>query len=376
MSGKSQLRPSPAASDVATDNTAQRQSSYGGRNMDLPQNLDIKNIGSAAATFDSKTPQQPFNILKDYCWTLSDRTNADNEIPYIVLTEHRNTEAAIMRMVKFYGGGAIDTTATALGDLGARLTENVTSEKSAKGILEVYNDIFPDKPTNLKYIFPYFSKSYFQLQTQPWNNLDGSAATQGAGDVAGGASKILTGLGKTNAAKQLDLASAIGGAALNVGETALKAMYPLVGVADRPRIFSGHSERSVTIEFPLYNTRHHEDWWKNQEFIHTFATQNLFNKRDFITGLPPVYYRVLVPNQYFSFASYVSDFSVENLGNVRIMYGSSDSEGVPSGYGYPVPDAFQVKITLTELLMPSLNQYQALISGDALKRVQVPSSNG
>ncbi len=92
-------------------------------------------------------------------------------------------------------------------------------------------------------------------------------------------------------------------------------------------------------------------------------SQNLFNKRDYITGYPPCYYRVYVPGQYFSFASCVTNFSVENLGNMRLMNAG--------GKEVNVPDAYQVKITLNEMVMPSLNQFQALMTNDAQQRVTV-----
>ena len=129
---------------------------------------------------------------------------------------------------------------------------------------------------------------------------------------------------------------------------------------DRPRIFTAHSERAVTIEFPLYNTADSADWIKNRDFYYRFASQNLFAKRDFITGLPPAFYRVYVPGQYFSFASCVTNINITNLGNIRTF---DDS--------YIIPDAFQVSITLSEMLMPSLNQFQALVTGDAQNKVNV-----
>jgi hypothetical protein len=154
----------------------------------------------------------------------------------------------------------------------------------------------------------------------------------------------------------------------SIGQTAMALQYPLVGANDRPRVFSSHSERSVTIEFPLYNTIHEKDWKKNQLLLQVLMSQNLFIKRDYMTGLPPVFYRVLVPGQYFSFASSVTKIDVQNLGNIRMMY-NGDERGI--GKGVAVPDAWQVSITLTELTMPSLNQYQAAITPEAYNRVSV-----
>ena len=91
-------------------------------------------------------------------------------------------------------------------------------------------------------------------------------------------------------------------------------------------------------------------------------SQNLFNKRDYITGYPPCYYRVFVPGQYFCFASCVTNIAVENLGNIRMMKTGTSHVAVP--------DAYQVKLTLTEMVIPSLNQFQSLFTGEANKKVR------
>jgi hypothetical protein len=231
--------------------------------------------------------------------------------------------------------------------------------------LDVYDEIFPDSPTSLKYIFPYFTKAYMTLDSAPWEQVDKISKTAG---------EATTGLKEVVGSFSDKLGAAIGGlqnaASLvaSIGQTAMSLQYPLVGANDRPRVFSSHSERSVTIEFPLYNTIHETDWIKNRLLLQVLMSQNLFIKRDYMTGLPPVFYRVLVPGQYFSFASSVTKIDVQNLGNIRMMYEGKD-KGL--GKGVAVPDAWQVSITLSELTMPSLNQYQAAITPEAYKRVVV-----
>ena len=173
------------------------------------------------------------------------------------------------------------------------------------------------------------------------DTLDQFSITKGMGDKVRGAMKV---------------GEFAGAAAM----TALKGMYPVVGIFDRPRVFSAHNDREITVEFPLYNTLNAWDWVKNRDFIYRFMSQNLYIKRDFITGVPPCFYRVYVPGQYFCFASCVTNIKVENLGNQRMI----DDK-------YIIPDAWQISITLSEMVMPSLNQFQALITGDAQGRVNV-----
>jgi hypothetical protein len=321
-----------------------RPQKFGGQTMEQP--VTDNQMGSAAMTFDRKN-QAPatVDIAHDYPWTASKTKRED--IPYIILAEHRNTEATLMRQMQFYGKGAVNTGA---GVFGAAPT---------KGILEVYDEIFPDNPTNNKYIFPYFSKSSFDLGTTKWEQMDDIG--QSIKDVAGGAADILDQFAITkDIGKMVRTATSFAEAGGAVAMTALKGMYPVVGIFDRPRVFSAHSDRDITVEFPLYNTLNAWDWIKNRSFIYKFMSQNLYIKRDFITGIPPCFYRVHVPGQYFSFASCVTNIKVENLGNQRMMYDS-----------FIIPDAWQVSVTLSEMVMPSLNQFQALINGDAKGRVNV-----
>ena len=73
----------------------------------------------------------------------------------------------------------------------------------------------------------------------------------------------------------------------------------------------------------------------------------MFNKRDFITAVPPVFYTAYIPGQFFSIAMYVSDLKIYNRGNIR-MY--------PIGSKWRnIPDVYEIDMTLTDMIMPSQN---------------------
>lgn len=339
-------------------------------------------VGSLPNIYDQLSPVA-VNVVNDYPWTLSN-VKTRKDIPYIKLSEHRMNESLLQRQLRFYGLGIAEATANlgleaanqgsnavnnSLGSLAklvniglglAGLSLPTFQGTGTRDILETYDEIWPDNPTNFEYYFPYFSKTQYELTTPQWQQTDAVGQA-----IAGGLSQAGTAVAQSKGALDktainLGTASAIIKGAEAAAEFALKAVYPVAGIVDRPRVFTNHNERTVTIQFPLYNTKGEFDWIYNRRFITTFASQNLFQKRDFITGLPPVYYRVYVPGQYFSFASCVTNFTVENLGNVRLEY-----EDII------VPDAYQVTITLTEMLMPSLNQYQAVLTGLARERVEI-----
>lgn len=273
------------------------------------------------------------NVVKDYRWQISE--NIDPETPYVQLTEYEMGESLIKKVIDQYTGANKDNGG------GQGIIRETTGISENKGILDTYKNIIDKRsPTNFNYIFPHVSKTAFELSTA-WKDI---------GDV-GEALKQIPGVGE------------LLGKAVDTATTAVKlskAFQPgvTVGVQDRPKIFETHSERSLRVSFILFNTISIMDYTKNSALAKLLMTQNLYNKKDYVTGVPPVFYDVLVPGQYYSYASYVSDIRIENLGNVRIIDGQI------------IPDAYQFDLTFTELLKPSKNQFEAIFNGDARQQVQ------
>ena len=280
------------------------------------------------------------NIVWEYPWTVSYKKE---DTPYIHLIEHKIEGGAIQKQFNFY--------ATGTKDAATDLYDKLTGSEEARGILDVYDEIFVPNPTQFNYFFPYFAKASYELTTSQWQQFD---------NIGQSLNQITGGLGKLLGKKGEAVAGLISGgieAGSAIAQTTLQTAYPVVGIADRPRIFTSHSDRSITIEFPLYNTLQENDWKRNKDFISLFMHQNLFNKRNFITGLPPCWYKVKIPGVYYSVASCVTNFVAENLGNIRMM-------DVGNGKEFLVPDAYQVRITLQEMAMPSKNQFQFAMSGE------------
>jgi len=319
-----------------------------GMNYKAVKPTSVENgAGSLANIYEPLPGEELQDILKKYPWTISSKWDR-TDIPYIQLKEHKITGGQIQKQLSFYAKG--------IYGVGQNLTELALGTGGADAdILDVYKEIFPRDPTGFVYKFPYFAKAYYELSTPQWQQFDkiGQAGT----DIAGGIKKIVGERGKG----VVDLVQSIASATTSLAEAGLMTVYPVIGVADRPRIFTSHNERTVKVEFPLYNTKNSWDWIKNKDFIHLFAAQNLFNKRNFITGLPPVWYEVFVPGSYYSVASCVTQFDVQNLGNVRLISNGSIE--------FVVPDAYQVSISLTEMALPSRNQFQAAFSGLGKNRV-------
>lgn len=306
--------------------------------------MGIKTRGGLANNLVPKNSLGRIDIMRDYPWTLSNLLNLQ-EIPYIGLKEYEVNESTLKRQMMFYARG--------VGDL--------MGIGSSRGVLGPYDEIFPkDRPTKWKYYFPYFSDSNYELTTSEWATLEGIG--KAASGASSGVQDILKGAGREGLAKGLNIAEQAGGLLMDAGELALKAQYPLVGIADRPRMFQNHSARSINIEFYLYNTKNPDDWIKNRNFLYLFMSQNLFNKQNFILGIPPVFYEVAIPGQYYSYASSVTKIDVKNIGNVRRLY---DDEGIPA----VVPDAYKFTTTLVEMVMPSKNLLEATRNGEAESNV-------
>lgn len=284
------------------------------------------------------------NIRYNYPWTLTPVQNR-TDVPTIILKEYRTLE-----------GNLKQQTDTFLGVIKDKFIDSTANDP-----LEVYEGIWEKSSstsTNIVYLFPYFNDIGYSMGTAPWQVLDGIGGkiAEGVKEGAG----ALGDFGAKNAEKVIKGFVQFGSTANALTDAVLKFKYPGVGVADRPKVFAGHTERSFTIEFPLFNTIHKDDWIKNLEFIQLFASQNLFNKRDYVTGNPPVWYEVEVPGQYFCYAASVTDFTVKNLGNIHSI--GKLKEEFSGLMGINVPDAYQISITMQEMTQPSKNQYQRVIS--------------
>lgn len=301
------------------------------------------------------------NVHKEYPWTITPTKNRD-DVPYIHLYEYRVEGGAIGKQVNFYINGITGAFNDVVG------ASNVGHPTA------VYDAIFlrdAKLKTGWEYRFPYFTKSQYELATAAWEKFD--KIGQSVSGIASGMSSMFNAALMTRTGKAFDLLGKTIDFAGAAAETALKGMYPLVNISDRPRVFTNHNERSITITFPLLNTIHPDDWIKNRQFLTVFQYQNLFNKRNFITGLPPVWYTVYVPSQYYSIASCVTNIRVENLGNIRVERTGNllNQNGFRE---FLVPDAYQVEITLQEMAMPSQNQFLVALQNNPDVHAQIQAS--
>jgi hypothetical protein len=329
--------------------------------------------GAASKVWESTNTT--FDVVHKYRWTLSNKLNPNqpdnlDEVPYAKLREYRVDESTIKTQLSYYLNGAgqlgqnagtdlLDTGAgfiNGLSNFAADTTNsffgtnfqgtNIQGPEGNKDVnlLAPYEFLFPRNLTGNEYILPYFDEINFEVNTPQWQSLDtleagAKALESGAGILGGeGAASVVGGL--------------LRGGAATAGAL-LAAAYPKIGIMDRPKLWQSHDYRTVQIKFPLFNTVSPDDWRKNRNLCWILVNQNLFTKRDFITGIPPVYYEVIIPGQHYSFAACVTNITIYNRGNMRKFKEPDGSDAI-------VPDAYEVSMTLTDMVMPSRNLFQSI----------------
>lgn len=272
-----------------------------------------------------------YNVVKDFRWSLNERIygqgdGALDEVPYIFLREWYVDESTILNQVEYYLSGA-----------GAEAVKNSEDPMSP------YNGLFPHNTEGNSYYFPYFDETNFELNTPSWASLDtleaaSKAASSGMGLLAG------------KSAAEVTQAVIQGGAA--AAGAALGAIYPRVGIMDRPKLWQSHDYRTINVKFPLFNTVRSTDWIANRGLCWTLVNQNLFSKVNMVVGVPPVYYELFIPGQHYSYAASMTNLTIHNRGNMRKL-----SDGNKACI---VPDAYEVSMTFTDMVMPSRNLFQQM----------------
>lgn len=280
------------------------------------------------------------NVTKDYPWTVSEA--AKSSAGRVILKEYQVLESTIKRQALFYISGLELFAAGSAAGLGG-----------STDILAPYKDLFPkDRPTGFVYDMPYFSDINFEVNTDPWVSLD---VLEQTAQTAGQAVNSIPGVS--------EVFSSVAG--LMTGYTGLQMnlAYPKVGIMDRPKLWQSHDPRIINIVFPLYNTLAPEDWKKNRLLCELLVNQNLYNKRDFITSVPPVFYEVLILGQHYSYAACVTNITIYNKGNIRQITPDTGTGVTRAGIGtgtFNVPDVYEVNITLQDMVIPSKNQFQSI----------------
>lgn len=254
------------------------------------------------------------DVINKFRWTLTD-PKGRNETPHVRLTEYRLLQSALWNSARYYVAGIAQQ---APGSKNPYLPR-----------MQGYAGLFDyENPTGFEYTFPYFSDTANEVSSS-WSSLDILEKIKGVLPGGGAIQK-----------------------ALDVVMLGYEANYPRVGIMDRPKLWQESTPRTINIKFPLYNTVEVSDILRNWELCYLLLYQNMFNKRDFITAIPPVFYTVYIPGQFFSIAMYVNDIKIYNRGNIR-MYKINNK-------WRNIPDVYEIDMSLTDMIMPSQNMLSTI----------------
>jgi len=322
------------------------------------------------------------DIINDFPWTFTpgnpanQSTKAREETPVIQLQEFYIKQSAIQQQLKPYdfsvGFEATDTITT-LGQLIRVVGRDflTSTEKLYEGIFDGNDDNF----SGFLYMLPYFSQVNFTTNNS-WEKKDllntiVEYQQKFSGPIGRGANAaipaIITKIFKNKGFKMGlgNIVSDLPSTVRDVNLLALQGSNPAVGLLDPPHLFQSSSPRQIQISFYLYNTHStssnkkevEQTIVKNWELCYMLSYQNSVNKKNFFTGLCPVFYRVTIPGVHYSKASIITNLSISNIGNVRKLIlpidGGSDTD-------VNVPDAYKIDINLQDVFMPSKNLYAAV----------------
>jgi len=322
------------------------------------------------------------DVVKNFPWTLTPPSSpARKETPYIKLTEYYVTENAMNLQLKPYGFELKGTDFSGFLQLGTQyLNTNINR------LYEGFYDL--TTPSGFQYVLPMFSPEMYSTSSA-WEKKDlldtivsfqqkalmggvkgfssGRAAWQ---NFKGAVKNLKKGAGGSGG----DMLTQMPEIVRQVNMLKMQMNNPAVGLFDAPHVWRQSSPRQYSFRFYLYNieatSQKEEDVnatiLKNWELCYLLTYQNSMNKRNFFTGLPPVFYLVEIPGVHFCKASYIQNLQISNVGNVRKLRLPLNGGPIKD---VNIPDMYSIDITIQDLLMPSKNLHDAVTNSSAAQRI-------
>jgi len=299
----------------------------------LFQNDNTQTKSASKSTADALVPGDAggsVDVVSDYRWTpIALGAAAKSEIPYIYLQEFK------------YGKTGFEL-----------LQQKIRSSMTASVVMDTdpYDGLYSyDSPTDFHYTFPFFTDTYYDL------NTSFKDANISLDDIAGSVEKFAGAVGSAKLAAGISIARDVAKGAEGAAEFLKKMKNPggSTGKLDIPKIWDSTTPRKVSFKFNLFNTIDYKDIALNWELVYLLRYQNALNKQTLVTALPPVFYTVYIPGQHFSPASWIDSLRITNVGTTRKF--EAKDVGLPQPGDVHIPDAYSIEISLTDMVMPSQN---------------------
>lgn len=341
------------------------------------------------------------NVIKKFNWTLTPMTPAvAEEVPYIKLREFYLTDSYLNQLFKTYGR-SIDNPIDIANAFLNPFILNGSTNQLYQGLYDHVN------PTNFTYTFPYFTNNYLNtsnswvanpyfketIKLQKMIAGYSAATTIAVGGV--GLAGLLFAIAPFSGPASVPLAAAAATTLKGIGSVAkatksvserfyeIEKLNEVLQIGfnspisdmddpaiDKPFIWSTTTPRTFNITFPLFNiiTQPENTNWqaniiKNWELCHLLCYQNLYNKRNLFTGIPPVFYEIDIPGIHYSKAGYVNNLQILNVGNIR-KYTLQLENGATE---VNVPDAYMINMTITDFFIPSKNFMSSICSEEKVR---------
>ena len=327
------------------------------------------------------------NVIEDFPWSHSPKTSMTGEnddVPMISLMEHRILQnVALNNMLynlstltdlnKEFADAALKGAQQGV-DKALNLTDKVLSDEAdgsisayAKSTLTVlggkvkqafeaigsldpsdkkygknrymhpYQRLYATLPTGFKYKFPYFTDEY--KSASPLFSDESGHTNMPFQKFAENATNML-------------------GSVVNALNTTQSGTY-----IESPKYPNFPADtKQYTFNFPLLNTVSTEHTQKNWELIFMLIYQNTPNRVNRSVITPPHIYESLIPGVWYSRYSYISRLDVNMIGSRRKMKVRlhESFKGLDAGFENDyietlIPDAYQVSITVNELIPEAQN---------------------
>ena len=341
---------------------------------------DLNSLGKVVGAFnvnesksDLLVPTEtgkPIDVVNNFKWTKTGRNSEGRKnTPAVQLEEFRVLVPAffsnlnvVQQVLQTTAGGAVDalksisemtgvgeSVTSLISDAGEAISANVDNLMAqsrevfgAQDIgempryLKAYENLYGVKRTKFKYNLPYLENDYKSISNS-WGGEE-SAFEKLLGQSA---SSFITD----------NLFSKIG---------------PGVGI-DYSKSFTYQGDGPEhKISFFLDNTKDAEygGYETNFRLIYLLLYQNLPNRINKITFVPPVIYRALLPGVFSYRWSYISNIEVQMIGVRRTKTINDFADGKPSQV--VIPEGYEVNLTIKSLVPETQNLYYDAFSNNVV----------
>ena len=348
-------------------------------------------IGSAQTLHESGDVLfDTIDVIKEFKWShspVTSMTDGNDDVPRMELLEHRILQNAALNAMLYnfftltdldkdlaesaleFSKGKVDQGIELLAEWGTGMAEtlgstsgtteniirsvgdrmrtaiesleqvDVKTQKYPTSYTRPYHRLYATKPTGFKYKLPYFSDNY-KTTNPTFNDQSGHTNLPFQSFFQNASEKI--------------------GSVVNALNTATTGTY-----IEQPKYPGFPSEsKSYDLSFPLLNTVSTFHTQRNWQLLFMLLYQNTPNRVNRSHILPPHLYEAFIPGVWYSRYAYISKISVSFVGSRRMMRINLPESvlGIDEGAAFSnsfvktiIPDAYQVNLTVSELIPESQN---------------------